>query len=69
MPLLVSAALGDHLPLNIDTDDLEGRVVRGPAAVVRVTIQRPLGAGRGQFHQAQLRRQGPTRSGLHPRAS
>ncbi len=64
VPLLVSASLGDHLPLNIDTDDFEGRVVRGPAAVVRITVQRPLGAGRGQFHQAQLRRQGPTRSGL-----
>ena len=64
VPLLVSASLGDHLPLNIDTDDLEGRVVRGPAAVARITVQRPLGAGRGQFHQAQLRRQGPTRSGL-----
>ena len=64
VPLLVAATLSDDLPLNIDADDLEGRVVRGPAAVVRVTIQRPLGAGRGQFHQAQLRRQGPTRSGL-----
>lgn len=64
VPLVVSAALGDHLPLNVDSDDLEGRVVRGPNAVVRITIQRPLGAGRGQFHQAQLRRQGPTRTGL-----
>jgi CDP-glycerol glycerophosphotransferase len=64
VPLLVSARLGDELPLAITTDHLEGRVVRGPAAAVRITLQRPLGAGRGHFHQHELRRQGPTRSSL-----
>jgi CDP-glycerol glycerophosphotransferase len=64
VPLLVSAELGVHLPLGIATDALEGRVVRGPEAVVRVTLQRPLGAGRGRYQQNQLRLQGPTHSGL-----
>ena len=31
VPLLVSPTLGDSLPLAVHTDDLEGRVVRGPA--------------------------------------
>lgn len=64
VPLLVSAQLGDDLPLAVRTDDLEGRFVRGPEAVVRITVQRPLGRGRGMYHQHMLRRQGPTRSGL-----
>ena len=55
VPLLVSAELGVHLPLGIATDALEGRVVRGPEAVVRVTLQRPLGAARGRYQQHQLR--------------
>lgn len=64
VPLLVSARLGDDLPLPVRTDDLEGRVVRGPEGVVRVLVLRPLGLGRGTYQQHQLRRQGPTRTGL-----
>lgn len=64
VPLLVGADLGPALPLRVETDDLEGRVVRGPRAEVRVTLQRPLGAGRGQYHQQMLRRRGPVSTGL-----
>ena len=66
VPLLVSAELGSALPLPLTTDDLEGRLVRGPAAVVRVVLQRPLGEARGAYRQNQLRRQGPVRNELTP---
>ncbi|MFC4783169.1 bifunctional glycosyltransferase/CDP-glycerol:glycerophosphate glycerophosphotransferase [Nocardioides sp. MAHUQ-72] len=64
VPLLVSAELGSALPLPVRADALEGRIVRGPETVVRVTLQRPLGTGRGRYAQNLLRTQGPTRSGL-----
>lgn len=64
VPLLVGASLSAELPLPVATDALEGRVVRGPAAVVRVTLQRPLGAGRGRYQQNQLRLRGPSTTGL-----
>lgn len=58
VPLLVSAALGSELPLPVRTEDLEARVIRGAAATVRLSVQRPLGEGRGLYHQNQLRTQG-----------
>ncbi len=64
VPLLVSPSLGADLPLVVETDDLEGRIVRGPQTVVRVSLHRPLGSGRGRYRQNVLRNQGPTRSGL-----
>ena len=64
VPLLVSAALGSELPLAVRTEELEGRVIRGPAAAVRLTVQRPIGEGRGAYRQNQLRQQGPRRSSL-----
>jgi CDP-glycerol glycerophosphotransferase len=64
VPLLVSPELGPALPLPVRTDALEGRIVRGPDTVTRVTLQRPLGAGRGRYQQNLLRTQGPTRTGL-----
>lgn len=64
VPLLTSEGLGDTLPLPIATDELEGRVVRGPGSGVRLTILRPLGEGRGQYQQHLMRRRGPVRSDL-----
>lgn len=52
--LRVAPVLSDSLPVAIDTDRLEGRVLRGPKADVRITLVRPIGAAAGRFRQAQL---------------
>ena len=52
--LRVSPALSDTLPVAIDTDRLEGRVLRGPKADVRITLVRPIRGDAGRFRQAQL---------------
>ncbi len=57
VPLEVSADLGASLPVRIATVQHEGRVVRGPDGITRITMQRPLGEeARGQFPQHVLRR-------------
>jgi CDP-glycerol glycerophosphotransferase len=57
VPLDVSMALGATLPVRIATDQHEGRVVRGPEAQTRITVQRPVGdAARGLFSQHSFRR-------------
>jgi CDP-glycerol glycerophosphotransferase len=53
--LRVSAALSDVLPVPVDTDTLEGRVLRGPRADVRITLVRPIGDAAGRYRQARLR--------------
>ena len=56
IPLVVSAGLGAELPVRIATDRHEGRVVRGPGTVVRIALQRPIGAAaRGQYAQRMFR--------------
>jgi CDP-glycerol glycerophosphotransferase len=64
VPLLVSSAVSALLPLKIDSDQLEGRVVRGPEGGVRITLQRPVGPARGRYNEHRLRRSGPTTDGL-----
>jgi CDP-glycerol glycerophosphotransferase len=64
VPLLVSSAVSAHLPLKVDSDQLEGRVVRGPEGGVRITLQRPVGPARGRYNEHRLRRSGPTTDGL-----
>ncbi len=64
VPLLVSPAVSARLPLKVDSDELEGRVVRGPESGVRITLQRPVGAARGRYQEHRLRRSGPTTTGL-----
>ena len=55
VPLVVSTELGASLPVPIATDRHEGRVVRGPDAVTRITLQRPLGDARGMYPQNRFR--------------
>ena len=64
LPLRVSALLSDRLPVPVLTDKLEGRVVRGPDAAVRLSLLRPLGAGRGPYQQNRLRSSPPATGGL-----
>jgi CDP-glycerol glycerophosphotransferase len=64
VPLLVSSAVSAQLPLKIDSDELEGRVVRGPEGGVRITLLRPVGPARGRYNEHRLRRSGPTTDGL-----
>jgi len=64
VPLLVSSTVSAQLPLKIDSDELEGRVVRGPEGGVRITLQRPVGAARGRYNEHRLRSSGPTTDGL-----
>jgi CDP-glycerol glycerophosphotransferase len=64
VPLLVSSTVSAQLPLKIDSDELEGRVVRGPDGGVRITLQRPVGPARGRYNEHRLRRSGPTTEGL-----
>ncbi|HEX4685928.1 MAG TPA: CDP-glycerol glycerophosphotransferase family protein [Nocardioides sp.] len=56
VPLVVSAELGALLPVPITTDRHEGRVVRGPDAITRISLQRPVGSARGQYAQHSFRR-------------
>ncbi len=51
VPLAVSADLGSELPVPVATDVHEGRVVRGPESLTRITLQRPIGRARGQYPQ------------------
>ena len=60
--LPVSPLLSAELPVLVDTDEHDGRVVRGPEGVVRVTLLRPLGAARGRYEQNRLRLGGATRT-------
>lgn len=59
-PLVVSAELGSQLPVPVATERHEGRVVRGPDSVVRITLQRPIGKARGQYAQHTFRRAAAT---------
>ena len=60
VPLVVSAGLGQELPVAIATDRHEGRVVRGPDAVARISLLRPIGSARGQYSQHTFRRAAAT---------
>ncbi|MCW2843578.1 MAG: glycosyltransferase [Nocardioides sp.] len=60
LPLQVSTVLSDALPVQVQTDRLEGRVVRGPEAGVRLTLRRPTGGGSGAYQQHRLRMTPPS---------
>jgi CDP-glycerol glycerophosphotransferase len=64
VPLMVSNTVSATLPLKVDSDELEGRVVRGPEGGVRIALQRPVGSARGRYNENRLRRSGPTTTGL-----
>ena len=62
VPLKMSARLNGELPVPVDTTVHEGRVVRGPEGVVRLSLIRPIGDARGRYRQKRLRT-GEQRSG------
>jgi CDP-glycerol glycerophosphotransferase len=55
VPLSVSMELSASLPVPVETDEHEGRVVRGPEAVTRIALQRPIGSARGLYAQNHFR--------------
>lgn len=54
VPLRIDPALAVALPVAVDTDDLEGRVVRGPDAGLRLQLLRPIREARGRYQQNRL---------------
>jgi len=62
VPLRLSPGMNGNLPVLVDTDRHQGRLVRGPAGGVRVSLVRPVGDARGRYRQQQLRTAAP-RSG------
>lgn len=59
VPLKMSPILNGELPVRIDTAYQEGRVVRGPQGVLRVSLVRPIGDVRDRYHQQRLRANPP----------
>jgi CDP-glycerol glycerophosphotransferase len=59
VPLRIDAALARALPVQVDTDEHEGRVVRGPEAALRLSLLRPIRDARGRFRQNQLQLAAP----------
>ena len=57
VPLKMSAQLNGSLPIAVNTEHYEGRLVRGPATGVRLTLVRPIHDARGRYHQNRLRLQ------------
>lgn len=55
VPVKVSAGLSSDLPVLVQTQHNEGRVVRGPANGVRLSLIRPIGDAAGRYRQNQLR--------------
>ncbi|MFC7496717.1 MULTISPECIES: bifunctional glycosyltransferase/CDP-glycerol:glycerophosphate glycerophosphotransferase [unclassified Nocardioides] len=55
VPMQVSRKLNEQLPAPVHTSRIEGRVVRGPESMVRISILRPIGDGRGNYRQNRLR--------------
>ena len=64
VPLKMSPALNGDLPVPLDTRWHEGRVVRGPEGVVRVSLVRPVGDARGRYQQRRLQTSPPRTDGL-----
>ena len=63
--LRMSALVNDSLPIVIDTDHHEGRLVRGPGGAPRVSLVRPLRDARGRYHQRRLRGERPQGTATH----
>ena len=66
LPVRTSSRLSDALPVPVLTDLLDGRVVRGPEAGVRLTLRRPLGSARGAYQQNRMRLSTPAVTDLTP---
>src|SRR5690606_18812385 len=60
----ISDQLSAQLPVRIDTDVLEGNLLRGPGGGLRVGLLRPVRESRGKYAQRLLQEQGPTTPGL-----
>ncbi len=54
VPLTITRALNRQLPLAVDTDLLEGRLLRGHDGGVMIALVRPLGEDRSRYHQNRL---------------
>jgi CDP-glycerol glycerophosphotransferase len=55
----IGAELAPALPVPVETDEHEGRVVRGPEGALRVSLVRPVGAARDPYQQNLLQRATP----------
>jgi CDP-glycerol glycerophosphotransferase len=64
VPLKMSPGLSGELPILVDTLLHEGRVVRGPEGVVRLSLIRPIGDARGRYRQRQLQTTPPRADSL-----
>jgi CDP-glycerol glycerophosphotransferase len=57
VPLRIDRAAS--LPVPVDTDELEGRVMRAPDGALRLHLLRPIRDARGRYRQNQLQRAAP----------
>ena len=55
VPLQMVPTLHGELPVRVNSAWHEGRVVRGPEGVVRVSLVRPIGDARGRYQERRLR--------------
>jgi CDP-glycerol glycerophosphotransferase len=54
VPLRLSPPLAEAVPLQVRTDVHEGRLVRGPSGMLRLTLVRPVGEARGRYQRQRL---------------
>lgn len=64
VPLVMSPSLHGDLPVPVATERYEGRVVKGPEGVVRLSLVRPIGDARGRYAQQRLKLDPPRGGGL-----
>ena len=64
LPLTMSPVLNGELPVLVDSNRHEGRVVRGPEGEVRLSLVRPIGDARGHYRQQRLRHEPSRPRGL-----
>jgi CDP-glycerol glycerophosphotransferase len=65
VPLHVANELSDALPVTVETDLLEGRIIRGPDGGVRLSLVRPIGLAAGRYNQARLKAAAPKKGLTH----
>lgn len=63
VPVRIDDQLARTLPVPVDTDEHEGRMVRGPDGALRLHLLRPIRDARGRYRQNQLQL-APPPSGL-----
>lgn len=59
VPLRLSPSIHGDLPVPVDTRFHQGRLVRGPAGGVRISLVRPMGDARGRYRQQRLQAAAP----------